>query len=128
MAEEVVISNFGGVARCRSLAAERPPGLRFNGPVLEFSTETTDTPVTEAPDTAPPTREERNTSRVFMSLELRKLVDADGKELAEWAPRFVKRLAAIPELKEVASDAQNAGAQVHLVLDSLVYLTSLEAA
>ena len=67
----------------RSLAAERPPGLRFNGPVLEFSTETTDTPVTEAPDTAPPTREERNTSRVFMSLELRKLVDADGKPREE---------------------------------------------
>ena len=45
------------------------------------------------------------------------LEDADGKELAEWAPRFVKRLSAIPELRDVASDAQNAGAQVRLSLD-----------
>jgi multidrug efflux pump len=45
------------------------------------------------------------------------LEDADGKELAEWAPKFVAKLAGLPELRDVTSDAQNAGAQVRLVLD-----------
>jgi multidrug efflux pump len=45
------------------------------------------------------------------------LEDADGKELAEWAPRFVNKLSTLPDLRDVASDAQNAGAQVRLVLD-----------
>jgi len=45
------------------------------------------------------------------------LEDADGKELAEWVPRFVDRLSAIPELRDVASDQQNAGLQVRLTLD-----------
>ena len=45
------------------------------------------------------------------------LEDPDGKELADWAPRFVKRLSALPEMRDVASDAQNDGAQVQLVLD-----------
>ena len=45
------------------------------------------------------------------------LEDADGKELAEWAPKFVKRLSAIPELRDVASDAQNSGVEAHLILD-----------
>jgi multidrug efflux pump len=45
------------------------------------------------------------------------LEDADPKELGEWAPRFVERLRAIPELRDVASDQQNSGLQVRLVLD-----------
>ena len=45
------------------------------------------------------------------------LEDADGKELALWAPRFVDKLATLPDLRDVTSDAQNAGAQVRLVLD-----------
>jgi len=45
------------------------------------------------------------------------LEDADAKELSEWVPRFVDRLSALPELRDVASDAQNAGLQVRLTLD-----------
>ncbi len=45
------------------------------------------------------------------------LEDADGKELGEWVPRFVDRLSVIPELRDVASDQQNAGLQVRVTLD-----------
>jgi multidrug efflux pump len=45
------------------------------------------------------------------------LEDADAKELGEWAPRFVDRLRALPELRDVASDQQNSGLQVRLILD-----------
>jgi multidrug efflux pump len=45
------------------------------------------------------------------------LEDADPKELGEWVPRFVDRLSALPELRDVASDLQNAGLQVRLTLD-----------
>jgi len=45
------------------------------------------------------------------------LEDADAKELGEWVPRFVERLSAIPELRDVASDQQNAGLQVRITLD-----------
>jgi multidrug efflux pump len=45
------------------------------------------------------------------------LEDADAGELAAWVPRFVARLATLPELRDVASDQQNAGRQARLVLD-----------
>ncbi len=45
------------------------------------------------------------------------LEDPDGKELAVWAPRFISKLQALPELRDVASDQQNAGRQVKLVID-----------
>ncbi|MFN7958446.1 MAG: multidrug efflux RND transporter permease subunit [Holophagaceae bacterium] len=45
------------------------------------------------------------------------LEDADAKELGEWVPRFVARLSALPELRDVASDQQNAGLQVRVTLD-----------
>ena len=45
------------------------------------------------------------------------LEDADPRELGEWVPRFVDRLSALPELREVASDLQNAGLQVRITLD-----------
>jgi multidrug efflux pump len=45
------------------------------------------------------------------------LEDADANELATWVPRFVSRLQKIPELRDVASDQQNAGLRAHLVLD-----------
>ncbi|HEY3399434.1 MAG TPA: efflux RND transporter permease subunit, partial [Geothrix sp.] len=45
------------------------------------------------------------------------LEDADPKELGEWVPRFVDKLSALPELRDVASDQQNAGLQVRIVLD-----------
>ncbi|MBL0211924.1 MAG: MdtB/MuxB family multidrug efflux RND transporter permease subunit [Holophagaceae bacterium] len=45
------------------------------------------------------------------------LEDADAKELGEWVPRFVDRLQAIPELRDVASDQQIAGLQARIILD-----------
>jgi multidrug efflux pump len=45
------------------------------------------------------------------------LEDADAKELGEWVPRFVDRFSAVPELRDVASDLQNAGLQVRITLD-----------
>ena len=45
------------------------------------------------------------------------LEDADPKELAEWTPRFLDRLQAIPVLRDVASDQQNSGLQARLILD-----------
>ncbi len=43
--------------------------------------------------------------------------DTDGTELAEWVPKVVERLRAIPQLRDVASDLQNGGRKVTLVID-----------
>jgi multidrug efflux pump len=45
------------------------------------------------------------------------LESSDARELAEWVPRFVKRLEAQPELRDVATDQQNQGLRAHLVID-----------
>ena len=45
------------------------------------------------------------------------LEDPDARELATWVPRFVAKLQALPELRDVASDQQNTGLQAHLDLD-----------
>ena len=45
------------------------------------------------------------------------LEDANAAELAEWTPRFLTRLRALPELRDVASDLQNSGLQAKLVMD-----------
>jgi len=45
------------------------------------------------------------------------LEDADASELAAWVPPFVAKLQSLPELRDVASDQQNAGLQARLVLD-----------
>jgi multidrug efflux pump len=45
------------------------------------------------------------------------LEDADAAELAAWVPKFIAKLQTLPELRDVASDQQNAGLQAHLVLD-----------
>ncbi len=45
------------------------------------------------------------------------LEDADAKELATWVPKFLDKLHEIPELRDVATDAQNQGRQVRLVID-----------
>jgi multidrug efflux pump len=45
------------------------------------------------------------------------LEDADAGELAVWVPRFLARLRKLPELRDVASDQQNAGLQARLVFD-----------
>jgi multidrug efflux pump len=45
------------------------------------------------------------------------LEDADARELAVWVPRFVGKLQSLAELRDVASDQQNAGLEAHVVLD-----------
>jgi multidrug efflux pump len=45
------------------------------------------------------------------------LEDPDARELAAWVPRFVARLQAVPELRDVASDAQQGGLEARLVID-----------
>ncbi|PYQ66477.1 MAG: multidrug transporter subunit MdtB [Acidobacteria bacterium] len=45
------------------------------------------------------------------------LEDPDAGELALWIPRFVGKLQSLPELRDVASDQQNAGLEAHVVLD-----------
>jgi multidrug efflux pump len=45
------------------------------------------------------------------------LQDADAKELGLWVPRFVERLRACAEVRDVASDLQNGGLQAKVVID-----------
>ena len=45
------------------------------------------------------------------------LEDADTAELNTWVPRFVEKLKGLPELRDVASDMQNAGLQARVVID-----------
>jgi len=45
------------------------------------------------------------------------LQDADETELTEWAPKLLKKLAALPSLTDVASDQQTAGLQVSVNVD-----------
>jgi len=45
------------------------------------------------------------------------LEDADAAELSLWAPRFIQKLQSSPELRDVASDQQDSGLQVRLVID-----------
>ena len=45
------------------------------------------------------------------------LEDPDPAELADWTDRFIAKLKTLPELRDVASDQQNAGLQARLVID-----------
>jgi multidrug efflux pump len=45
------------------------------------------------------------------------LEDPDAKELNEWAPKFVGALAALPQLRDVASDQQTDGLQARVEID-----------
>ena len=45
------------------------------------------------------------------------LEDADAAELAVWVPKLLAKLQALPELRDVATDQQNAGLEAHLDLD-----------
>jgi multidrug efflux pump len=56
-------------------------------------------------------------SRVSRTQYQYSLEDPDAQELDQWVPRFVSRLQAIPELRDVASDQQNRGLQAQLVID-----------
>ena len=42
---------------------------------------------------------------------------ADPQELAVWTPRLVEKLQTLPQLRDVASDQQNAGLRASLVID-----------
>jgi multidrug efflux pump len=43
--------------------------------------------------------------------------DADQQELNVWAPKLVDKLRTLPQLRDVASDQENNGLQVNLVID-----------
>ncbi|MGA8865380.1 MAG: efflux RND transporter permease subunit, partial [Candidatus Sulfotelmatobacter sp.] len=43
--------------------------------------------------------------------------DADAQELAEWTPKLVDRLRALPELRDVATDELNNGLQADISID-----------
>ncbi|HTR56036.1 MAG TPA: efflux RND transporter permease subunit [Kofleriaceae bacterium] len=45
------------------------------------------------------------------------LEDPAPDELAQWAPRYVEAMHDLPELREVASDQQDGGLELHLVVD-----------
>jgi len=45
------------------------------------------------------------------------LEDADPKELAQFTPRFLEKLQALPELRDVATDQQNLGLEARIVID-----------
>jgi multidrug efflux pump len=45
------------------------------------------------------------------------LEDPDAKELGEWSPKLVSKLESLPELRDVATDQQNAGRQMRVVID-----------
>src|SRR5262249_13122375 len=45
------------------------------------------------------------------------LEDLNAQELGVWVPRFVAKLRELPELRDVASDQQNNGQQLHLSID-----------
>jgi multidrug efflux pump len=45
------------------------------------------------------------------------LEDSHAEELATWAPRFVKKLQELPQIRDVASDQQLDGRQVQVVID-----------
>jgi len=45
------------------------------------------------------------------------LEDVDPKELTYWTPRFLEKLKALPELRDVATDQQNLGLLATLVID-----------
>ena len=45
------------------------------------------------------------------------LEDPDAMELAEWAPKFAAQLKALPELRDVATDQQDLGRQLRVVIN-----------
>ena len=45
------------------------------------------------------------------------LEDVNAKELADWTDRLMQKLQALPQLRDVTTDAQNLGLQAQLVID-----------
>jgi multidrug efflux pump len=55
--------------------------------------------------------------RVSRTLFQYTLEDPDARELSYWVPKFLARLKELPELRDVASDQQDAGLEARLALD-----------
>jgi multidrug efflux pump len=43
--------------------------------------------------------------------------DADARELSEWAPKLASKIAALPQVRDVATDQQDQGLEANLVID-----------
>ena len=56
-------------------------------------------------------------SRVSRTQYQYTLQDADGDELANWAPQLLARMAQLPELADVATDQQSGGLQLFIDVD-----------
>jgi len=56
-------------------------------------------------------------SRVSRTQYQYTLQDADGEELGQWAPKLLEKMAARPELADVASDQQSGGLQLYVDVD-----------
>jgi multidrug efflux pump len=56
-------------------------------------------------------------SRVSQTQYQYTMEDSNAKELAVWGPKVVQKLQTLPALKDVASDAQNAGLQMTVTID-----------
>jgi len=56
-------------------------------------------------------------SRVSRTQYQYTLQDADGDELAEWAPKLLAKMSALPELADAASDQQSGGLQLFIDVD-----------
>ncbi len=56
-------------------------------------------------------------SRVSQTQYQYTMQDANAKELAVWGPKVVQKLQTVKELKDVATDAQNAGLQMDVTID-----------
>jgi multidrug efflux pump len=56
-------------------------------------------------------------SRVSRTQYQYTIEDPDPDELASWTPKLVEKMRALPQLRDVASDAQAGGLELHLVVD-----------
>jgi multidrug efflux pump len=56
-------------------------------------------------------------SRVSRTQYQYTLQDANGEELAEWAPQLLAKMNELPELTDVASDQQSGGLQLYIDID-----------
>ncbi len=93
--EERRISASEVIRRLQTRLAEVPGITLFMQPVQDLTVET----------------------RVSRTQYQYSLETPNAKELSEWAPRFLGKLQALPQLHDVASDQQNEGLQARVVID-----------
>ena len=88
--------NVSDVIRRLQSQLEKVAGIRlFMQPVQDLSVET----------------------RVSRTQYQYSLEDPDAAELGEWAPKFVAKLQELPQLRDVATDQQDAGLQMRVLID-----------